>query len=407
MRIDENGRAFGIYFTVKQSEYYHQMTLEELLFGTDTHSYVVNHNETNTRTYERQEASYRMSNKYDLYTFYRRLEALLEEYHDVYGVDDMSVFYHSFKIPKKKGGLRQIDAPTGRLKDAQYKLKDILEKAMVVDGRGVEFGATYHTAAFAYIKGRSPVKCMKRHQSNKSRWFAKFDFSNFFGSTTPEFLFSQLEHIAPFCFVGKGGRYYELLHNALRIAFLNNGLPQGTPLSPTLTNIMMIPIDYKLQNTLRNFEKQSYVYTRYADDIQVSSEYDFNLHAVQSLIAQTLREFNAPFEIKAEKTRYGSCAGSNWNLGIMYNKDCQLTVGHKNKRRLKAMLTNYIQDKKRGEPWDLGDVQGLNGVLSHYRNIEGDGIMEIVAKLSEKFGEDIMWNIKQDLKGASACTTSC
>lgn len=387
------------YFPVKQSEYYHQMTLEEVLFGTNTQSYVMNHNETNTRTYKRDIVTFKMSRKYDMYTMYNKLERLMEEYKDVYEAEDLSVFYHSFSIPKKTRGFRRIDAPMDRLKDAQYKLKDILETAMTTDGTGVVFGATYHTAAFAYIKGRSPKKCLQKHQRNKSRWFAKFDFSNFFGSTTPEFLFSQLSMIAPFCFAGKTGRWADLLHRALRIAFLNGGLPQGTPLSPTLTNIMMIPIDYHLQNTLRDFNKQTYVYTRYADDIQVSSEYNFDFREVKNLIAQTLRDFNAPFEIKDEKTRYGSCAGSNWNLGMMYNKDCEITVGHKAKRRLKAMLTNYIQDKKNGTYWDLGDVQELNGVLSHYRNIEGDGILEIVNKLSEKFGANILWHIKQDLKG--------
>ena len=387
------------YFVFKQSPYYHQMTLEELLFGKDGQCYVVNYNETNTRTYARESVTFPMSNKYDLYRLYSSLRTLLEDYKDVYEAEDLSVFYNTFTIPKKTHGVRRIDAPTGRLKDAQYVLKGILERAMTTDVHGVEFGATYHTAAFAYIKKRSPKKCLQKHQRNKSRWFAKFDFSNFFGSTTPEFLFNQLSMIAPFCFFGKRSMYMDMLHDALRIAFLNGGLPQGTPLSPLLTNIMMIPIDYTLQNALRDYNKQTYVYTRYADDIQVSSEYNFDFREVKNLIAQTLRDFNAPFEIKEEKTRYGSCAGSNWNLGMMYNKDCQITVGYRAKRQLKAMLTNYIQDKKSGTYWDLGEVQGLNGTLSHYRNIEGDAILEIVNALSDKFGADILWHIKQDLKG--------
>lgn len=37
---------------------------------------------------------------------------------------------------------------------------------------------------------------------------------------------------------------------------------------------MMIPVDFKLSNTLRNFEKQSFIYTRYADDFIISSKYD-------------------------------------------------------------------------------------------------------------------------------------
>ena len=384
----------NIYAVFEQSPWYHQMTLEELLFGTDTQRYVENSNENNTRTYVTDLQNDKLIEKYDTYRLMRALTKLLSDYADIYSADDLSVFYDTFYIPKRTHGMRRIDAPTGRLYRAQTELRKIFQDAMEIDGAGNHFGATYHTAAFAYVKGRSPKACLERHAANESRWFCKFDFSNFFGSTTMDFLVRQMRMIAPFCYIQES-----LLVDALKICFLNGGLPQGTPISPMLTNIMMIPIDFALSNQLRDYEKQRYIYTRYADDIQVSSRFNFSFWKIEELINQVLAENEAPFRINREKTRYGSNAGANWNLGMMYNSKCEITVGYRKKRMLKAMLANYIQDKKNGKKWDLGEVQALNGQLSHMKSIEKDGISEIVKKLSEKFGMDIEGCIRQDLKG--------
>ena len=146
--------------------------------------------------------------------------------------------------------------------EALRKLKIIFEE---------DFHALYHTSAFAYIKNRCTVDAVKRHQANESKWFGKFDLSNFFGNTTMDFVLQQFAMIFPFSEVMKTERGKSALRTALELAFLNGGLPQGTPISPTITNIMMIPIDFKLSNGFRNFNDQSFVYTRYADDFIVSS----------------------------------------------------------------------------------------------------------------------------------------
>ena len=129
----------------------------------------------------------------------------------------------------------------------------------------------------------------------------------------------MLARIFPFSEIVKYPVGRDEFTKALSLCFLNNGLPQGTPISPFITNVMMIAIDHKISNTLRNFDNKRFVYTRYADDLLISCKIDFNKDLVQKLVADTLSEFNAPFGIKAEKTRYGSSAGRNWNLGLMLN----------------------------------------------------------------------------------------
>jgi hypothetical protein len=263
--------------------------------------------------------------------------------------------------------------------------------------------ALYHTTAFAYVRGRSTIDAIKRHQKYESKWFLKLDFANFFGSTTPTFVMNMLSLIFPFSEIVKQPEGREELQKALSLCFLNGGLPQGTPISPFITNVMMIAIDHKISNGLRNFEKNRFVYTRYADDLLISCKYDFDKDAVEKFVIDTLAKFQAPFTIKKEKTRYGSSAGSNWNLGLMLNSDNQITIGHKKKKHFKAMLDNYIRSRKSGNLWDRHEIQVLGGLVSYYRMVEKEYINYVLKQYNEKHGIDIERAIKADLKaGLSA-----
>jgi hypothetical protein len=189
----------------------------------------------------------------------------------------------------------------------------------------------------------------------------------------------------------------ETLRTSLEMAFLNKQLPQGTPLSPLITNVMMLPIDHKLSNIFRDYEKQKYIYTRYADDFLISSKYDFDIQKIEGVVSDTLSEFNAPFSINRKKTRYGSSAGRNWNLGVMLNKDNEITVGHKRKRQFQSMVYNYAMDRKNGIPWDKNDIMILSGYYSYYHMVEPATIEKIVTHIGEKVGSNIMEIIKHDL----------
>ena len=378
------------YITVRQSPMYHQMTLEEFLFQDEARDVLLNDNTTNTRTYEVPFITEYMERKFRFDI--RHLVEKLREFNDatasLRSVPRHSL-YEEFYIPKRSGGLRRIDAPCPELMDALRRLKTIFEE---------DFRTLYHTAAFAYVKKRSTIDAVKRHQANESRWYAKYDLHNFFGSTTLDFMIRQFSMVYPFSEVVKSKYGLSQLMTALELATLDGGLPQGTPISPLITNIMMIPIDYKLSNKLRNFEKQRFVYTRYADDFLVSSRYDFSYREIEKLMVDTLQEFGAPFSINTKKTRYGSTAGSNWNLGVMVNANNEITVGHQKKRQFKAMLTSYVLDRRNGTAWDKHDIQIMEGLRSYYRMVEKDTIDEIVSKIGTKFGVDIPASIKEDLR---------
>lgn len=378
------------YITVKQSPMYRQMTLEELFGFTEiTQPTVTNLNTSNTRTYAAEKISNQFLEKFDIQTLINRLAWFNNHYQDLRDKPRESL-YDTFYIPKKSGGLRRIDAPCDELMKALKELKEMFEN---------DFHALYHTTAFAYVKKRSTVMAVERHQKNESKWFGKYDLSNFFGSSTPDFVIRMLEMIFPFSEVLKSDYGRKELTTALELGFLNGGLPQGTPLSPTLTNIIMIPIDYTLSKELRDHNKQSFVYTRYADDFLVSSKYTFSFRDIEKLIVDTLKRFGAPFTINSKKTRYGSSAGSNWNLGVMLNKDNKLTVGYKKKRQFRAMLTNYVLDRQNGVLWDKHDVQIMEGYRNYYTMVEGrEPIEAIVNHVGSKYNVNVVKMIKEDLR---------
>lgn len=374
------------YITIQQSPIYYQMSFDDILDGTVDLSRMVVPNVTNTRTQYREHLKPSFLERFNFDSMISVLEKFNEQHANLFDADRKSL-YETFYIPKKSRGLREINAPVPELMDALRQLKTIFETNMF---------ALYHTSAFAYIKGRCTIDCIKRHQQNRSKWFAKLDFSDFFGSTTEEFVFSMFSQIFPFSEIVKRKDGLEALKKALSLCFLNGGLPQGTPISPIITNIMMIPIDHQLCNELRKMDEH-YVYTRYADDIIVSSKVSFNCGKLQNYILCVLKKFKAPFCLKKEKTRYGSSAGRNWNLGVMLNKDNEITIGHQKNRAFKAMCCNYISDKEKGVTWDLHDVQVFAGLISYYRMVEKDYINYVIDHNNKKFNVDLEALIKEDL----------
>ena len=246
------------------------------------------------------------------------------------------------------------------------------------------FKALPHNSAYAYVPGRSTVDALKIHQENKSKWFLKLDIKNFFPNCTPDLIMAQLKQIFPFEILFKNPEAYTKFYEIVQSASLDGALPQGSPASPALTNLLMLPYDYQIQKTLWDFDKQTFKYTRYADDLLISCKYKFNYQKIENKIQDLI----SPFRINTEKTRFGSSAGSNWNLGLMLNKDNQITIGHKRKQRFKAAIFSFLSDLKNGVHWDIIDAQILLGEYSYFRRVEPDYIDAIMIKYKHKFNLD-------------------
>lgn len=235
-----------------------------------------------------------------------------------YGYDNM---YKTFKIPKRSGGYREICAPEDELKELQHTVMKMVTK-------GLRF--LPHNAAHGFTKKRNCKTSLQVHQAAGSRWFLKLDIKDFFPNTKFGLILTTMNQVYPFC----------LMPDPIKEMFVtlctrNGETPQGAPTSPMITNMVMVPNDVAITKYCKEHDL---VYTRYADDILISSRVSFDWEQVQQDIQNILQNY----ELKTEKTRYGSFNGRNWNLGLMYNNKGEITVGHKKKQLVKNMIHNYL-----------------------------------------------------------------
>ena len=120
--------------------------------------------------------------------------------------------------------------------------------------------------SYAYQKNKSVKKCIECHKKSKS--FLKFDIHKFFNSIDKRKLSQKLLYEFELDEI-----YEEQLLNVLDICFDEEKMPIGLITSPILSDIYMKKFDVEFSNELG----ENYIYTRYADDILVSSANNISL----------------------------------------------------------------------------------------------------------------------------------
>lgn len=249
--------------------------------------------------------------------------------------------YTVFRLKKKSGGYREIEAPNEEIKEIGRVFLKIMKKYKML----------CHNSVHGFVPHRNTKTALKVHQDNRSKWFLKLDIEKFFDSFSEPFLDNQLR------------KYLYTGTTIQESACYKGRLTQGNPMSPMLANLAFVEYDYYIDKFCK---ENGLVYTRYADDMLISSRVGFDFKAVEKEIEQILcMHKENPFKLKKRKTRYGSIAGKNWNLGLMLNKDNEITVGSKNKKVLKAMMHNANTKGCTDE-----EKYKINGLLGYYKYIE-------------------------------------
>lgn len=165
--------------------------------------------------------------------------------------------YRQFTIPKKFGGERMISAPSDDLKKLQSRLAELLMQC------SSEINASMQhkfPVAHGFVKNRSIITNAKVHRAR--RFVFNVDLSNFFGSI-------NFGRVRGFFIKDKNFSLNEKVATILaQIACVNNCLPQGSPCSPVISNLIGHILDVRL---VKLSIKNGCSYSRYADDLTFST----------------------------------------------------------------------------------------------------------------------------------------
>lgn len=303
-----------------------------------------------------------------------RLTYRMNEYMDNNNVNEL---YYQFQIPKRSGGMRTIDAPKDELKHFQAHIAEFMQQDLKL---------LAHNIAHAYTKNRSAVTNATAHKD--SNHFAKLDFSNFFPSFNYNLLYNTLSEVGVLALAQYKPTMNRFLDAVIRLSLKNDKLPQGTPLSPLLTNLAMIPFDYHL--TQATMDWKSIIITRYADDITFSSYYRFGDSkeetklVLENLVTRIAEDnYEGQLKLNPKKTTVGTKYGRNRITGLVVNKDNNVTVGYKEKRTIKQNLARLLINKKNGDP--LEAVDEVLGWVSYMNAVEPDYTKYMLRTMQRKF----------------------
>ena len=183
--------------------------------------------------------------------------------------------YRTFQIPKKSGGTRTIEAPSDELKKIQLWIKEnILDK----------FNPSQHAKGFK--KGVSIYDNALPHVGKEL--VINIDLKDFF----PSIKYSEIYKI--FKYIGYTDGVSKLLTKLCTNP--KNVLPQGSPASPSLSNLVSLKLDKRLSQLAYKIGAD---YTRYADDITFSGEASISQYV--DLICKIIYE--EKYEVNEDKFR--------------------------------------------------------------------------------------------------------
>lgn len=224
----------------------------------------------------------------------------------LYSIDDYC--YHEIKIPKKNGGVRTLDIPSMDLKYIQrWILDNILNKIHVSD------------YANGFVKNRSILTNAQNHIN--SECVVNIDLKDFF----PTVKFEQVFRIFKYY-----GYTKEVSYTLAKLCTYRGILPQGSPASPAITNIICLKLDKRLSALGQKYEA---TFSRYADDITFSGK-----KAIVHLLPYAINIIrDEGFAVNLDKTHTSFKHQRQEVTGLIVNGD-KVHVSQKFKKRFRQEI---------------------------------------------------------------------
>jgi len=162
------------------------------------------------------------------------------------------------EIPKPQDGVRTLGIPTVVDRLIQQALHQVLQPL---------FEPSFSEGSFGFRPGRSAHQAVRRAQAfiqEGKRWVVDIDLEKFFDRVNHDVLMSRVARLV------RDERVLKVIRRFLEAGIMSEGLvkprtegtPQGGPLSPLLSNILLTDLD-------RELERRALSFCRYADDCNI------------------------------------------------------------------------------------------------------------------------------------------
>ena len=292
--------------------------------------------------------------------------------------------YRSFEIPKRNGGKRLINAPEPRLKMVQRRLANVLYECIAeAEKCAPPRRPLAHGFARPRVIGTNASKNKKRRYAlgifsnaavhKNRRYVLNLDLKDFFPSL-------NFGRVRGFFIKDKRFELNEKVATVIaQIACHRNELPQGSPCSPIISNLLGHLLDVRLFRLARKYKC---AYSRYADDITFST----NRKDFPTALAKPIQEKvpywqlgsplvkqiqRAGFKVNNDKTRMQWRGSRQMTTGLIVNK--KVNIRSEYYRTARAICNRLFSTGKYYISDPENPLDGLNkieGILSHIHYIK-------------------------------------
>jgi len=239
------------------------------------------------------------------------------------------------EIPKPDGGVRLLGIPTVTDRLIQQAISQILSK---------EYDQTFSDNSYGFRPKRSAhdaVRKAKGYMKEGYRWVVDMDLEKFFDKVNHDRLMATLaKRIHDKSLLKLIRKYLQagVMINGV-VSSTEEGTPQGGPLSPLLSNIVLDELDKEL-------EKRGHKFVRYADDCNI---YVKSKRAGERTIASVQRFVEGTLRLKVNESK--SAVDRPWNrkfLGFSFShhREPKVRVAKTSLQRMKKKIREITSRKK-------------------------------------------------------------
>ncbi len=270
-------------------------------------------------------------------------------------------------IPKPDGGVRTLGVPTVVDRLIQQALHQVLQPI---------FEPRFSESSYGFRPGRNAwqaVQAARDHVRSGKGWVADIDLAKFFDRVNHDVLMARVAREV------RDGRVLGVIRRFLEAGLMRDGLvqrrregtPQGGPLSPLLSNIMLTDLD-------RELERRGHAFARYADDCNVylgsrkAAEHAFE--AIEGYLESELK-----LQVNRDKSAVARASTRDFlGYGLIGRETARLKVAAASVARLRKKVKTLLREKRGVGLAAITEALNplLRGWTSYFRHAEVKGVWQ-------------------------------